>query len=78
MQFRESPKQKSILSIYEVKELFSDENINYIWDRNLTHFTLNLLTATAGMFLVKFRVCKTRIFTRDIFPLKIARILSIG
>jgi len=48
-QLLEKPKEKSILTIGEVKELFFEDNIDHIWSGDLRHFTLNLLAASTGM-----------------------------
>jgi site-specific recombinase XerD len=45
-QFAEKPKKKSILTIDEMRELFLEENINRVWDGDVFHYTLNLLTAS--------------------------------
>ncbi len=46
---KEDPKEKGILTIEEVKALFRDEDIERVWNGNLKHFTLNLLSASTGM-----------------------------
>ncbi len=48
-QLRETPKEKSILTIDEVKELLQDDNIARVWNNDLVHFTINLLAASTGM-----------------------------
>ena len=73
-QLRERPKEKSILTIDEVKELLLEDNINRVWNGDLIHFTLNLLAASTGMRmgeiqgLMRQYVCKNHIgvyFTWD-------------
>ncbi len=49
MQLREKPKQKSILSIDEIRQLFQENNINLVWDGDRRHFTINILAASTGM-----------------------------
>jgi integrase len=51
IQLKDKPKEKSILTIDEVKELFQDDNINRVWDRDHQHYTINLLSASTGMRL---------------------------
>jgi len=48
-QLQERPKEKSILTIDEVKELFHKDNIDRVWNGDLIHYTLNLLTASSGL-----------------------------
>jgi integrase len=48
-QFREKPKQKSILTLDEVRELFRDDGIDEICGGDLRHYTANLLAASTGM-----------------------------
>jgi integrase len=51
IQLKENPKEKSILTIDEVKELFRDDNIDRVWNRDHQHYTINLLSASTGMRL---------------------------
>jgi integrase len=48
-QLAEKPKEKSILTVEEMRELFRDENIDRVWSGDLFHYTLNLLAASTGM-----------------------------
>ena len=48
-QLEEQPKEKSILSIDEVKELFREDHIDRVWGGDRIHFTLNLLSASTGI-----------------------------
>ncbi|HDY90410.1 MAG TPA: hypothetical protein ENH82_20105 [bacterium] len=45
----ETPKEKNILKIDEVRTLFRDDTIKQVWEENLLHFTINLLAASTGM-----------------------------
>ncbi|MDA3939883.1 MAG: tyrosine-type recombinase/integrase [Spirochaetia bacterium] len=47
--FKEKPLSKEILNIEQLTELFKEENIQRLWNNNLTHYTLNLLSASTGM-----------------------------
>jgi integrase len=57
-QLSENPKEKSILNIHEIKNLFQDDNINKIWGGNLRHYTINLLSASTGMRLGEIQALK--------------------
>lgn len=46
---KESPLQKSILTVEEVRTLFTGKALFTFWKGNLPHYTLNLLAATTGM-----------------------------
>lgn len=46
---KEDPKEKGILTIDEVKALFREENLKKIWNCDLNHYTLNLLSASTGI-----------------------------
>jgi integrase len=48
-QLAEKPKEKSILTVEEMRDLFRDENIDQVCSGDLFHYTLNLLTASTGM-----------------------------
>jgi integrase len=48
-QLAEKPKEKSILTVEEMRALFRDENIDRVWSGDLFHYTLNLLAASTGM-----------------------------
>ncbi len=45
----ESPKEKSILNMDEVRKLFKADTIDQIWYGDLYYFTVNLLAASTGM-----------------------------
>ena len=42
-------KEKGILSIEEYKKLFDEENISSLWNENLIHYTISLLSASGGL-----------------------------
>ncbi len=46
---KETPKTRDIFTINEIRELFTDDNIKKVWDGDLVHFCLNLLSASTGM-----------------------------
>lgn len=48
---REVPKEKSILTPDEVRQLFQEDQMDYIWEGDIRHYTLNLLGASTGMRL---------------------------
>jgi integrase len=48
-QLKETPKEKTILSLDEVKAIFKLNDIDRIWGGDLTNYTLNLLAAMTGM-----------------------------
>jgi integrase len=48
-QLRESPKEKSILTVDEVMELFREDEIDRIWEGDIRHYTINILAASTGM-----------------------------
>jgi integrase len=61
---KEKPKEKEILSVDEVKELFREEVINKIWDGDLFQFTMNLLAASSGMRLGEIQALQIK-YTRE-------------
>ena len=48
---KENQRRKSILTLDEVKQLFSEGALEDVWEGDLFHFTLNLLSASTGMRL---------------------------
>jgi integrase len=52
---KEKQKLKSILTLEEVKRLFGDNVLEEVWDGDLFHYTLNLLSASTGMRLGEIR-----------------------
>lgn len=48
-QLKERPKEKQILSMEEMKALFSEKTIDSVWEGDQRQFTLNLLAASTGM-----------------------------
>ena len=55
IQLKEKPKEKSILTINEVRKLFRDDNIDRIWGGNRRYYTINLLSACTDMRLGECR-----------------------
>ena len=53
IQLKEKPKERSVLTIDEVKELFREDKIQHVWGGDLRHYTLNLLAASTGMRLAE-------------------------
>ena len=48
-ELKENPRRKNILTVAEVKRLFSEGKIPEVWNYNLLHYTVNLLSASNGM-----------------------------
>ena len=48
-ELKETPRRKNILTIEEVRQLFSDYKIGEVWNNNVRHYTINLLSASTGM-----------------------------
>ena len=46
---KENPKEKTILTLDEIRQLFDESRTKTIWNGDEKHFTLNLLAATTGM-----------------------------
>ena len=46
---KETPKEKSFLTLDEVRKLFQEDSIKAIWEDKLDHFTINLIAASTGM-----------------------------
>ena len=44
-----SPAKKGILTLPEIRELFLEDNINQVWERDPLHYTLNILSCATGM-----------------------------
>jgi integrase len=55
IQLKEKPKEKSVLTVDEVRRLFFEDNIPTVWENDLMHFTINLLAASTGMRLGECR-----------------------
>jgi len=51
LQFKENQREKSILTIDQMKALFNEDTISEIWSGDLRHYTMNLLAASTGMRL---------------------------
>lgn len=61
----ENPRERSILRIDEIIELFRNENLTRIWGGNHRHYTLNLLSASTGMRLGEVQALKIGKVHRD-------------
>lgn len=59
-QFKKTPKEKSILSVDQVREMISEENIGRIWSMNLTHYTIHLLASLCGMRMGEIQALKIK------------------
>ena len=51
LQLKENQRKKSILTLEQVKTLFTDTTINEVWSGDIRHFAINLLAASTGMRL---------------------------
>lgn len=60
VQLKENQKEKSILTIDEVRELFQDDNIDQVWGGDRRHYTLNILGASTGMRLGEVQALQVR------------------
>lgn len=59
-QYAEHPVNKEILSIEQVKDLFREDNFQLLWKGNITHYTLNLLSASTGMRMGEIQGLKVK------------------
>ncbi len=46
---RDNYREKGILTLPEVRELFDRDRMEQIWENDLKHYTINLLSASTGM-----------------------------
>jgi len=51
LKLKENPREKSILTIGQVQQLFAESSIDETWAGDLQHYTINLLSASTGMRL---------------------------
>ena len=51
LQLKENQREKSILTLVQVKSLFYDSDIDETWGTDIRHYTINLLSASTGMRL---------------------------
>jgi len=50
-QLRETPEERGILTLEEIRALFDEKKIGKIWDGDFRHFALNLTAASCGLRL---------------------------
>lgn len=58
--FKEHPLQKEIISYEQFTELFNEENIQRLWNNDLSHYTLNFLSASTGMRMGEVQALKVK------------------
>jgi len=71
-QFKEKPKEKSVLTLEEVRTLLDENTIDTVWDNDIMFYTINLLAASTGMRMGEVQALKVKNVHEDFVVIQYA------